>query len=179
MNFGLEHNKLPEQHTPHDDKTPEGLAFVTALLRPLKNLYERFMAARAATLYKLQHTSQVIYLEKVLNGQFNNGLPAYTIYPTNPTGIYIADSNHIRQMYRWNKIEARHDAVRWNTNELTADPDRKSYRYSAAEISNGFCFTVMIPNAVGDVNDAVFAAAVSAWVNYYRQAGSRFSLQNY
>jgi hypothetical protein len=69
--------------------------------------------------------------------------------------------------------------VRWNGSELTADPDKVTYRYTSAEISNGFDFTVMIPNAVGSVADPVFAAAVSAWVNYYRQAGSRFKLQNY
>jgi hypothetical protein len=30
MKFGFEHDKLADQQTPHDDKTPEGLAFVTA-----------------------------------------------------------------------------------------------------------------------------------------------------
>lgn len=177
IDYDTDYDSLPELLTPEDDKTPEGLAFTQVLLNGVKTLHARFMAYREQTLFRLKFTGQVCYLEKVLNIKFNGGLPAYT--GTTPTGIYISDGAFIDQKFRWNAIEGRMDGYRWNDAELTADPSRRLFRYGDGDAAANVDFIVHIPTACGSVSDVVFASSVKAWVNYYRQAGKRFSLVNY
>lgn len=150
-----------------------------SMLSSVSVLHSTFLDFRREILFKLWFTGQVLYLEKVLNSKFNNDLPAYTVYPTSPSGIYIVDAELYVQKYRWNIIEGRVDIVRWTLTEVTSDPSRISYRRTLAEINNTLDFTVMIPNAVGSISDPLFVSSIKAWINYYRQAGSRFTLQNY
>ncbi len=180
MKFGLEHNKLPEQHTPHDDKTPEGLAFVKVLLQPLKKLYEKFMSERAATLYKLQHASQVIYLEKVLNEQFNNGLPAYTNGV--PTGIYIGKPlSNLKKPVLRKKIEQRKGLVLWKKADPTFNPatHEKIVLRKKAEYFTNIGFIVYVPIGCFDITvELQKLIKLKGWVKYYDDIAN-FIVVNY
>lgn len=55
-----------------------------SLLKPSRNLYDAFIAYRAKSLYKIQHTSQVYSHENVLNDSFD--VVARRIYITD--GLY-------------------------------------------------------------------------------------------
>lgn len=159
-----------------------------ALLETVQVAYTVFMAFREATLYKLQWTSQTIWLERLLNDRFNNGNPAFGNFELriSPVGIYIAEPNSFKQqLYRWNKAEQRHQAARYNRSELAAMPAndaRKIYRYDNSELEANNDFVVRVPIALLDVSDpanAVLLANMKAWIERYRIAGSRYIIENY
>lgn len=159
-----------------------------AALDSVKSLYDRFMMFREATLYKLRWTSQTIWLEKLLNDKFNNGNPAFQNFDLRqtPVGIYIGSPETFKEgLFRWNKAEERHQAARWNKDELAAMPPndpRRKYRFNNAELEANNDFVVKVPIALFDVSDpanAVLLANMKAWVELYRTAGSRYTIENY
>lgn len=159
-----------------------------AMLEAVQGAYDSFMTFRAATLYKLQWTSQTIWLERLLNDRFNNGQPAFGNFEMriNPVGIYIAEPvNFKEQLYRWNKAEQRHQAARYSRLELAAMPAndaRKKYRYNIGELEANSDFVVRVPLTLFDVSDpanAVLLANMMAWIERYRIAGNRYVIENY
>lgn len=159
-----------------------------ALLESVKSSFSIFMAYREATLYRLRWTSQAIWLEKLLNDKFNSGNPAFGNFELriNPTGIYIAEPSNFKEgLFRWNKAEERHQAARWNKDELAAMPPndpRRKYRFNNAELEANNDFVVKVPMALFDVTDpanAVLLANMKAWIELYRTAGSRYTIENY
>lgn len=87
--------------------------FIRAALAPLITLHSQFIAFVDKTKYELAFTSQIMYLEKLLNDQFNNGADAYTA--GTPTGIYISDpTTRLLPIYVWNAIEQRPDFYLYN-----------------------------------------------------------------
>jgi hypothetical protein len=154
----------------------------------VSTLHNTFMLFRESVLYRLKWTSQTIYLEKLLNERFNNDQPAFADFElrVNPVGIYITDpATYNEAIYRWNGVEQRHQARRYNRSELAAmsayDP-RKKYRYNQSELGANLDFVVMVPYTVFDVSDtanAVQLANMKAWINLYLIAGSRYDIQNY
>lgn len=159
-----------------------------SLLESMQVLYTGFMVFRQAMLYRLRWNSQTIYLELLLNDRFNNGAPAFIDFELRllPIGIYIANPATFKeQIYRWNAIENRHQAARYNAAELAAmlptDPRRK-YRYNESELGANLDFVVMVPIALFDVtapSNQNIVANMRAWIELYRIAGSRYTIENY
>jgi hypothetical protein len=180
MNFNVNHDELPAQHTPVAERTPEGISFAKVLLSGFKTQYNRFMSSRAETLYKLRFNAQVMYLEKLLNEQFNNGLPAYT--GSTPTGIYIGKPlNNIQPPVLRRKDELRPRLVLWGKTDPAFDPmahQRIVMRTKAEYISN-IKFIVYVPNACFDVTtDIQQLIKMKGWVNYYNDIAN-YSIVNY
>jgi hypothetical protein len=181
MNFNIDHNQLPEQLTPSEEKTPEGLSFVKALLKPIKTLYERFSFERKATLYKLTFSLQVIYLEKLLNDQFNNGLPAYTNGA--PTGIYIGKplSNKRAPVLR-RKDEMRPKTLAlWRKSDPFFNPaiHKKIVLRKKEEFQSNLKFIVYVPFSVFNVTtDTQKVITMKGWIHYYNDIAN-YSIVNY
>jgi hypothetical protein len=180
MNFSFDHDALPEQQTPTEERTPDGLAFVKALLKSLKTLYNNFIADRSLTLYKLKYSAQVIYLEKLLNEQFNSGLPAYT--GGIPTGIYIGKPLSIvsRPVLR-RKDELRPRLVLWKKVDPAFDPlqHKRLVIRTKAEFFSGIKFIVYVPTACFDViADAQTTIRMRGWINFYNDLAD-YSIVNY
>lgn len=159
-----------------------------AMLEGVQQAYNAFMIYREATLYKLQFTSQTIWLERLLNDRFNSGLPAFSDFETrlNPVGIYISDPASFKEgLFRWNKAENRHQAARYNQAELDLMPPndvRRKYRFCNSELEANNDFVVKVPIALFDVTDPINTATVAnmkAWVELYRIAGVRYTIVNY
>lgn len=156
-----------------------------AMLEAVQGTYTLFMLFREAMLYRLRWTSQTIWLERLLNDRFNNGNPAFTNFEhrTGPIGIYIDEpSSYINQAYRWNTAEARHDVVRWNAAELSANPSLIRYRHNQSELDANLDFVAKVPMALLDVSNpanATMVANMKAWIEQYRIAWSRYTIVNY
>jgi hypothetical protein len=180
MNFNIEHDLLPTQHIPQDDKTPEGLAFTKMLLHPFKRLYSQFMAYKNEINYKLKFSAQVIYLEHLLNEQFNNGLPAYTNGV--PTGIYISKPlSYQKPPVLRNKIEQRPRLVIWKKSDPSFNPNlhSKLVLRMKSEYQSQIKFIINVPIACFDVNnDTNKLIKLKAWVNFYNDIAN-YSIVNY
>ena len=159
------------------------LRWLMALIYPIKQLNEAFVAYTEDVYYRLSITGQIIYLEKLLNDKFNNGLPARAasatvgLYDGAFTGIYISEpAGLILPKYVWNKIEQRPSVVLYNA----AENMPPLYLNNNAEIDGEFDFIVNVPYSVGDVStDEVLMSSIKAWVLEYKIAGKRFNVVNY
>lgn len=158
--------------------------WLQSILKPSSALYDQFLAHRAEMIYELSITGQTIDLEKLLNDKFNNGIAAWTFNPVDYTytvndtnGIYIIDNpNQLPDVVLWNEVENLDPVWLYNEGEAGATD---TWLFNQSEYNTDPDFIVMIPIAVGDVTDAVFAAQVMGWINQYRGSGTKCSLQNY
>lgn len=95
--------------------------FVMTMFKPVVQAYNWFLTYRDTTHYNLAITSQIIYLEKLLNDKFANGSPARDVsvnlglYDGSPIGIYITEPDlAIYPNYVWNKVEQRPKTYLYN-----------------------------------------------------------------
>jgi hypothetical protein len=70
--WDINYDFLGRQLLPVRQRKERAKAWIKVLLSPIVWLYNRYMANRAANLYHLGITSQVCYMEKVLNDTFDN-----------------------------------------------------------------------------------------------------------
>lgn len=123
------------------------ILLLQTFLEPLFKLYKD-------TLYKTQHTGQVIYLEKVLNEQFNTEVtydPNYTEAEKRTQGlIYIAESLQpdIQHIYLHEEHDLGYEApLVYKRGEVAPDSGKGMYLvgvkdYTEIEYAN---FRIMIP----------------------------------
>lgn len=161
--FNVNWGPLIHLNTPVRLRKAKRRNWLKALLAPLVQLYQIFLQHRAKVLYRLAFTSQIIYLEKLLNDQFNNGAPAYT--GTTPTGIYIEDpTGNLVPHYIWNKAEQRPKTIIYNLWKSTV-------HYTVGEycVYNGQVYVAVTSNTNYSPNNVP-----SKWATH----GSPFYLRN-
>lgn len=93
--FNINFHKLVVLLLPTFLRKAKLVAYLTALITPVKIMYDDFVAARAANLYKLAHNGQVCYLRKALNDSFD---PAQR-------RIIITDGNRYAREYIYTHAE--------------------------------------------------------------------------
>lgn len=178
-------------------RKPRMIELFDTLVSPVKNLHTSFLAFIVEIIYKLRFNSQIIYLEKRLNDQWDNV----------QRGIYIENLNNASRFYVYNKVELKtvylynkwkptvnyvvgdrvtSDIYVWvcavdNINVLpginavwTNTFKLRPYLLNLGEVLNQFDFIVWVPfNVVFDYNE------MYATVLYYKLAGKRFAIQIY
>jgi hypothetical protein len=138
---------------PGKKRLPRFIQWLQALITPLATLYE-------VTLYKMQHDTRVIYLEKMLNEYFE--VPGYD--PMNheiTKTIYIEDTQEPDTIYIFQPEED--EPLYLGTQYLTTGGMGSSYQ-----------FIVNIPVAYPFVE-----GQLRALINYYKLAGKRYLIQTY
>lgn len=132
--------------------------YIRSAFKPLINLQSDFYSFRDDIKYQLTFNGQVIYMEHVLNDQFD---------PVN-RGIYITDSTLIQNTYIFTNAEDN-ETTYIVTNAETAPP---VYLYTNQEYIDDVDFIVNIPSTVTYNEDEV-----KFWVNKYRIAPMRWKIE--
>ncbi len=88
---------LPKYMTPVRLRQPKMMAWLQILVQPVNYLYGLFSGHRAANLYELAHSSQVCYLQAVLNDVFD---------PVS-RGIFVSDGPYVDPSFIYKVIEDR------------------------------------------------------------------------
>lgn len=70
--YKVDWNKLINNNVPVFMRTQERLEWLQVAFKGIKTAYNRFLNIRSNARYRLTHTGQIIYLEKVLNDAFDN-----------------------------------------------------------------------------------------------------------
>ena len=139
------------------------VAYLNAMLRPLKNLYNTFSSYRLNVLIKITHTGQVMYLEHLLNQEFN----------TLSNTIYISDSDNDRiDDYLYNAGDGQTPMYLYNAFE-TETPE---YIYNGVEYNAIDDFIINIPDSIDPLPTTT---EVRRLVERYRQAGKQYSINYY
>ena len=161
MFYHFDVNKLIIQLLPPPIRKLSIYSFLQAMLYPVKQLHATFAAYKFSVDRKLTYNSFQNYLERFLNGIF------YFDYKA----IYITDEEN-----SWTDLAYQYEG---------ASPDYMSFQNeipsSALELSsmnpdNTFGqFIVHVPAALSPAD----IATVRNWVNYYKIAGTEFSIEVY
>lgn len=155
----LDFKRLVELLLPTFLRKSKTLAFLKATIAPLETL-------RDSTLYKMQHTCQVIYLEKMLNEWFN--VPNYDHQNHEATkAITIIDEFHEPENYVFLEGENEPSLEYDNVNKwLDADAI-----FAFGEVAY-YDFVVQIPSTYSFVLEQLRAT-----IEYYKLAGKKYRIQ--
>ncbi len=157
--FEVEFDKHVLFNTPVRVRKPKKLAWLKALIAPVKYIYGLFMPNRLSNLYYLAHNSQVCYLEAALNDLFD----------VTERRIYIGIEHYDEPLFIYIDAELKPVFV-----DVDGGGDVQ-YLFNDAECaaSAGYDFRVVVP--VGLEYDA---ARMVALVNRYKLPGKRFIITN-
>ena len=149
--YNLNIDKLLVLLTPTFLRKPKLIAWLRMLAAPLHKLLYDFQQARTADLYNLAHNSQVCYLRKVLNDEFDPQLRR----------IKIEDGKRNARRYIYQRNVNRPLYI------------GKVFLYQrGAYIDGGVDFVVVLPQGL-----EYDRYKLEALVNFYKLAGKRWTIE--
>lgn len=150
-------NRMIRRFMPHFLRKPIMLDYLAGASKVLKDVNDQLIALRESILLKLSYTGQTIYLERLLNDNYDPSLRR----------IYIDNTNVQNFIYWRNVIENAPPFYLYNKAEIAAPV----YLQQTAEVEASVHFIVHIPAAIG--HDPIL---VNADVRRYAQAGKTWIL---
>ena len=147
----VDFNILIEDLSPTFLRKPAQLALLQSVVKPVDTLYKD-------TLYKMQHNSQVIYLEKMLNEWFNVSGYSSANHEATKT-VFITDAPASVKVYYYQESEnlpLYHGTV-YDSSQLVLHD-----------------FIINIPDTYVFVE-----AKLRAVVDYYKLAGKKYVIETY
>ncbi|TXI13513.1 MAG: hypothetical protein E6Q66_10000 [Pedobacter sp.] len=153
--FTLDYRRLIKMLLPAALRKEQMVLWLHALLAPVMRLYLEFLRYRHLVNYRMEHTGQVIYLEKILNERFD----------TASKQIFIDDGT-------------KYDTINiFLTAEKKPKYLGKIYLYDhLAYGETGADFQVHIPEDIPIWTDSGLMAECRSLLNYYKLAGKRYKL---
>ena len=149
--YNLNIDKLLVLLTPNFLRKPKMVAWLRALATPLNKLLYQFQQARTADLYNLAHNSQVCYLRKALDDEFDSLLRR----------IHIEDGKQNARIYIYPR----------STNKPLYLG--KIFLYQRGSyIDGGVDFVVVLPRGL-----EYDKYKLEALVNFYKLAGKRWTIR--
>ena len=159
--FDIDYDSLVQQLLPVRLRQSVMIAWLKALVSPVKWLYNLFKAKRKSNLYLLAHDGQVCYLEAALNDAFD---------PIT-RGIYITDGPFKDPLYLYLDTEVKPVWLGLISEEgTTTYPDPEILFTDTETYALGICFIVHVPMlvAIGAGYDVI---RLKALVDLYRLPG--------
>ena len=164
--YNIDFDKLIGLLTPTILRKAEILAFLRALVTPLKRIHYDFSQkrnTRNGDLYRLKHNGQVCYLRKMLNDNFDSG----------QRRIKIIDGNLFKAKYIY--TEAEQKPVYLGVMHLNRNVDYAE---------TGVDFIVKIPLEVWHAHKTETSQigeprfyAIEAFIDFYKLAGKRYIIE--
>lgn len=151
MWYKVDYNKLALLALPAFLRKPILVGYVTALIIPVANLYDKWRVFRDDNLYKVHHTGQVCYLRKVLNDKLD---PSFR-------RIYIGDGQRYKRKYLYTKGENKPVFL------------KTMYMLEAADYADtGVDFNVWVPKSI--IDGSIYE--IIALVNFYKLGGKKYKI---
>jgi len=144
--------------TPPFKRSPVWIGFLSAAVRPLSEMYQKFLEAREQNLIRMRFNYQVCSLEYRLNDAFD---------PVERR-IYISKAVIYDGVFLY--TEAEDDAQQSKTKWLNNDSDPIFLRMDM-ELNSDFDVVVKIPYA------AINQIRLSAEIDYYKLPSKRYSIE--
>lgn len=172
MNYSVTYALLALRYIHKLIRKPRLSAWIKCLVKPVQQKYDEFNLLRIKINRELSYNSQVAILEYLLNKTFN----------TVDTGIYIDDiADNKEQLFTYFLSESEPPAFIRNISEYNADTGLvKHSSYFLSELAQNYDFIIYIPTALINIEtEPKKAAEVTAKVQRYKFAGTRFTIKNY
>jgi hypothetical protein len=157
--FNVDFSKLINWMLPTFRRNPVDFSWVSVLCSPVVQLYNEFMAKRAADLYELAHDSRVFSMQAVFNDRFDNATRR----------IYVTDGFTKDRLYVFTPTENKPIYI------YTPAENNPVYLYNPADYADtGVDFIVWVPTAVTMSSQDMIE--LTALINKYRLASKRFAI---
>jgi len=153
--YKIDYTKLIDWLVPSILRRNVLLSLAYALIHPVRKLYVDFMKFKTDSEYRLNHNSQVCYLEKVLNDRFD----------PDTKRISIVDGWRFNQLYIYKENEGSHKAVNLGTQYI---------RPSSDFADTGVDFIVKLPRDLILKESEQYE--MKTLLNAYKLAGKRYKL---
>lgn len=140
-------------------RKPRMLAFLNAAIEPIRMLYQSFLSFREASLYKVRFNSQIVYLEAVLNDQFDPFLRRIRIENASFTpGLYLYEPEQQLDVYLYDPF------IPNSTDVYLQDFD-----------GDGFDFFVFVPFEP-EASNGTLENSIKSYVNYYKLYSKNYQI---
>lgn len=144
-----------DMHRPLLERRHTLLSWLHALLAPVKRVYMEFLIYRDRVNYQMEHTGQVVYLEKVLNDRFD----------PDKTRIRIQDGPKLAWTYLFRRDEKKPKYL------------NKIYLHNRSSYGDqGVDFEVIIPSNVLIWMNSGLLAECHSLIDYYKLAAKTYQL---
>lgn len=160
--YNINFRKLGDLLTPPFLRKAALIDWIECLLKPLEEVNVNFKIFRKASIYKVTHNGQVVYLQKVLNDYFDK----------EERRIYIKDVFYRNPLYIYPETDEK--PVYIYDNEPVYVYDDNDFNLPDYE------FVVYIPIALKPVNDIDIInieIQIKSLVNYYKLASKRYLIK--
>ena len=153
--FNINFDILLKLLLPVSLRQPITEAWLKALLKPLKQLYNTFSTYRTKQLLALSYTGQTMYLKKLLNDNFDNAR-RFHIHDATDTRLYLCNDPDLTK-----RLTYEHD-----------DADEVFF-YNPEHDANYVDFNIHGPN---DILLMPSHADVENYINRYKLAGKSYDI---
>lgn len=153
--YNINFEKLVEMLLPVFLRKPIQLFFLKCLVKPIAQLHIQFLAFRAESLYKLNHNSQVIYMQAMLNDSFDNDLRRIKIR-----------NAEIKQPVWFYEVEEEKPVFFYEPDEAPVY-FREDYEF----LGGGSDFTVFVPAELQPIDPTslnAYLVKMKAKIDYYK-----------
>ena len=93
MKYAFNHKKLGIQLLPTVLRKSNTVAYLTALLTPLQELYDQFLTDKSRLSKEARYNSQIMLFEYLLNSQFDPNSRRITVNTTGSGGVRVSAVN--------------------------------------------------------------------------------------
>ena len=153
--YKIDYTRLADWLVPSILRRNVLLSLSYALINPVRKLYVDFMKFKTDSEYRLNHNSQVCYLEKVLNDRFD----------PDEKRITIVDGWRFNQVYIYKETEGNHKALNLGTQYI---------RPSTDFADTGVDFIVKLPGDLTLKESELYE--MKTLLNAYKLAGKRYKI---
>lgn len=158
MAFNIDMKKLGKRVLPHFLRKPNVILFLNSCLDVLQGLNDEMVVFAEAIDTKVRQTSQVIYLEKLLNDRFDPTLKR----------IFIQNTSEVNFLYIRNNVEGQPQTVFLSNNSEGAGP---VYYENNSEIAALDDYIINVPASASIDEDEL-----RSQVNVYNLAGKKYDV---
>lgn len=162
--YNINWNRLAVEMLPIALRKPALLAIVTSMLRPLELLHLDFLNFRAASLYRVRHNSQIVYMESMLNDIFDPWQKRIRIVNTVfKTAINFYEPEENKEVFFFEPTDNKPVIFR-EQNELSGD---------------GFDFMVFVPPALRPSipsKETAMITRMRAEIDYYKLYSKNYNI---
>jgi len=163
--FNIDYRKVISGHLATFLRTRIRAQWLYVLISPVIGVYNVFRVWRKEKLYQMNHNSQVIYLEKVINDKFDPGI----------RGITVRNTELLEPVWHYDPVEQRpvyYYDEQQEASVIFHDPEVFD-QYNAD-------FEVIIPQRLQPADAAErekFETAVRVLVDYYKLYSKKYLLK--
>lgn len=149
-------NHFVISNLPFEERKPKTIKWLNVVLKPIVRLHIEFLAFRNQALYKVNHNSQICYLQAVLNDSFDN------------IARRIVIKNAVLKEPLWFYEPEENKPVKFHEE---SDNKPVYFREEWELLGDGADFTVLVPidlkpNTTQDEN--AFLIKMKAQLDYYK-----------